>query len=316
MKVIQHYHQAIENNIPRFSYEIIPPARGKSLDQIIKIIEQLAPFDPPFIDVTAHAATVEYREQADGTIVKKKIRKRPGTIGICGAIQNRFGIDTVAHLLCQGFTQEETEDALIELGFLGIHNILALQGDTPNFVKPQHSNVHTYAHELVSQIKAVNQGKFLDDYEIDSTLDFCIGVAGYPEKHFAAPNLKTDLQYLKEKVEAGAEYITTQMFFDNQAFFSFRKQLQAEGISIPLIPGIKVITSVKQLSSIPQKFHINIPNELVSEIMDNPDQVKEIGQRWAIRQCQELISNGVPLIHFYVMNNPQTVTSVVRELQK
>jgi len=315
MKVIEHLNQAKENKKPRFSYEIIPPTRGKSLQEIISIVEKLTPFDPPFIDVTAHAATVEYKELENGTIKKTKIRKRPGTIGICGVIQNRFNIDTVAHLLCQGFSKEETEDALIELGFLGIHNILALKGDTPNFSKPEKTNVNKYASEMIKQINLINQGHFLEESDVDSTLNFCIGAAGYPEKHFESPNMEEDIKYLKEKVEAGAEYITTQMFFNNQAYFDFVNTAKEAGINVPIIPGIKVITSVKQLTMIPQKFNVDLPKTLVDEIMNNQSHVKEIGQRWALKQSEELLNSGVPLLHYYVMNTPTTVTNIVKKLQ-
>lgn len=316
MKVIEHYNLAKEKNEPRFSYEIIPPSRGKSLQEIIHIVEKLAPFNPPYIDVTAHAATMTYKELNDGSIKKTKIRKRPGTIGICGVIQNRFNIDTVAHLLCQGFSQSETEDALIELGFLGIHNVLALKGDTPNFSRPDKVNSNKHASSLINQISLVNQGTFLEDSDVKSTLNFCIGAAGYPEKHFEAPNLKEDIKYLKEKVDAGAEYITSQMFFDNQVYFNYIKATKAAGIHAPVIPGIKVITSIKQLTMIPQKFHVDIPTELVDEIMENKSHVKEIGQRWALKQSEELLNSGVPIIHYYVMNTPTTVSNIVKTLQK
>lgn len=316
MKVTEHFLQAQANNKPRFSYEIIPPARGKSLAEIISIVEKLTPYDPPFIDVTAHAATMVTTELSDGSVKKTKIRKRPGTIGICGVIQNRFNIDTVAHLLCQGFSQAETEDALIELGFLGIHNILALQGDKPNFVKSIKKDTNNFAVNLVKQVGQMNQGTFLEDCDVDSTLNFCTGVAGYPEKHFEATNMQQDLQYLKAKVDAGAEYITTQMFFNNQVYFDFLKELKALDIQVPVIPGIKVITSVKQLSLIPKKFFVNIPQHFVDEIMENQDHVKEIGQRWALKQSEQLLNSGVPLIHYYVMNSPEHVTDIIKKLQQ
>lgn len=316
MKVTEHYNNALAKNTPKFSYEIIPPTRGKSLKDLIEIIEKIAPYDPAFIDVTAHAATVTYKENPDGTIQKRKIKKRPGTIGICGVIQNRFNIDTVAHVLCQGFTKSETEDALIELGFLGIHNILALRGDETNFVKPKDTMINEYANDLVAQIHDINRGVFLEGTDLSSTFSFCTGVAGYPEKHFTAPNLKEDIKNLKQKVDAGAEYITTQMFFNNQSFYDFQGHCTEAGINIPIIPGIKVITSVKQLTNIPKRFYIDLPDGLVDEIMNNQKHVKEIGKRWALQQSEDLLNSGVPLIHYYVMNSPETVTDIVQQLQK
>ncbi len=315
MKVTEHFHQAKQEGVTRFSYEILPPERGAGLQAIIDIIEQIRPLDPPFIDVTAHASSVTFEEQADGTIKKQKIKKRPGTISICGVIQNRFNIDTVAHLLCNGFSKHETEDALIELEYLGIHNVLALQGDQTNKLKLPHEQRNNFASDLVNQITNFNQGKFLDESDITPTNKFCIGVAGYPEKHFMSPNQQEDFKYLQQKIAAGAEYITTQMFFDNKVFFEFQNRCHKNGINVPLIPGIKILTSVKQLTLLPSRFHVDLPPELVKQVNSAPQRVKEIGIDWAIRQCQELIEAGIPIIHFYMMNNPTYVVQVVKKLQ-
>ena len=313
MKVIEHLERAKN---PLFSYEIVPPPRGKSFDDIVKVIETLAPLEPPFIDVTAHCASASYHEKPDGSIVKRVFRKRPGTIGICGIIQNKFKIDTVAHILCNGFTREETEDALIELNFLGVHNIMALRGDGLNFVKkhdPDRS-ANIYASDLIDQVQDIRDGKFIDELTAGRNLDFGVGVAGYPEKHFEAPNLKTDLAYLKQKIEKGGEYIISQMFFKNESYLNFVKHCQQEGIKAPVIPGLKILKSVKQLTALPKHFYMDIPDELVDEVMANPEHVKEIGIRWGVKQCQELLNAGVPCLHFYVMNDAASVLEVVKRL--
>lgn len=315
MRITEHIETARR---PFFSYEIVPPPRGRSLKDIIEIVEQLAPLEPPWIDVTTHSPAVQYREKPDGTFVRRTLRKRPGTLGICGVIQNRFKIDTVAHLLCLGFSREETEDALIELNYMGIHNILALRGDAPNVPrspdKTRHE--HPYAVDLVGQIKDVNEGRFLDEMEDSHPLEFCIGVAGYPEKHFEAPSLKTDIDNLKRKIDAGAEFIVTQMFFDNQHYFSFVEKCRAAGITVPIVPGLKVLQSKNQLTSIPKHFHIDLPEALVSEVQSSPQHVTEIGRRWAKMQVEGLLGAGLPGVHFYVLNDVAAVTQIVREVRR
>lgn len=310
MKVIEHIQNAKN---PLFSFEIVPPPRGSSVKDIISIVEALRPLDPAWIDVTSHSSTTLYQEKSDGTIHKRTLKKRPGTLGICGIIQNRFKIDTVAHILCQGFTREETEDALIELGFLGIENVLALRGDSTNVQKAVRSDRTTnlFATDLVTQIKDLNSGKFLDELSSASCLDFCIGVAGYPEKHFEAPSLKTDIQHLKRKVEAGADYIVTQMFFDNQKYFDFVTECRAAGINVPIVPGLKILRSVNQLQNVPRNFFVDLPDILVEEIQNNPQHVAEIGKRWAKKQVEGLISFGIPSAHFYVLNDIASVVEVV-----
>ncbi len=313
MKVIEHIEKA---NNPLFSYEIIPPPRGKSAQEIIDIVKQLQPYDPPYIDVTSHSAEAQYEEQKNGTIMRRVRKKRPGTISICGIIQNRFKIDTVAHLLCRGFTREETEDALIELNYLGIENILAIRGDETNYQKPleRERTVNPFAVDLVKQINDMNSGQYLEDIIDAEPTNFCVGVGGYPEKHFEAPNMKTDIDHLKNKVSAGADYIVTQMFFSNQDFFKFRQQCEDAGITVPIIPGIKVLDRISHLTNIPRNFYVDLPAELVDEVRVNPDHVKEIGRDWAIRQCAELLENDVKNIHFYIMNDASVVTNIIDRL--
>lgn len=314
MKVAEHI-QAAKDTL--FSYEIVPPPRGRSIKDIIDIVEELAPLNPPWIDVTSHSSTADFQERVDGTIQKRTLRKRPGTLGICGVIQNRFRIDTVAHILCLGFTREETEDALIELSFLGIENVLALRGDAPNHKKNLRPDRTTneFALDLVEQIKDLREGRYLDELERCAPLHFGVGVAGYPEKHFEAASLKLDIQNLKKKVEAGADYIVTQMFFDNQKYFDFVKQCREAGITIPIVPGLKVLRSVPQLKSIPKNFYIDFPDALVDEATASPQHVVEIGKRWAHQQVQELLDFGVPAIHFYVLNDVKSVVEVVKKFK-
>lgn len=314
MTVIEHIQQAKQ---PLFSFEIVPPPRGRSAKEIIDIVEALSHLQPGWIDVTSHSSTSYFQERMDGTIQKKTLKKRPGTLGICGIIQNRFKIDTVAHILCLGFSREETEDALIELSFLGIENVLALRGDAPNFKKPVRADRTTndYAADLVGQIKGLGHGHFLDDLDNAAALNFCVGVAGYPEKHFEAPSLKMDIQNLKAKVDAGADYIVTQMFFDNQKYFDFVSQCRAAGITVPIIPGLKILKSVAQLKSLPKSFHIDLPDALVEEVTKNPQHVEEIGQRWAHKQVEELIAAKVPSTHFYVLNDVEMVVDLVKKFK-
>ncbi|PIS10339.1 MAG: methylenetetrahydrofolate reductase [NAD(P)H] [Bdellovibrio sp. CG10_big_fil_rev_8_21_14_0_10_47_8] len=314
MKVIEHLEKSRN---PLFSYEIVPPPRGRSVKDLIDVVEMLSPYEPPWIDVTAHSSVAFYNELADGSIQRKIMKKRPGTIGICGIIQNRFRIDTVVHLLCQGFTREETEDALIELGYLGIENVLALCGDYLNFQKPiaKDRTSNKYAKDLVTQVTDLRRGQYLEEMSATAALDFCVGVAGYPEKHFEAPNLKTDIEYMKQKVEAGADYIVTQMFFDNSKYLSFLKQCRDAGITVPIIPGLKVLRSVQQLKSIPKNFYVDIPEPLSDEILKNPTHAAEIGKRWALDQVEELFANKVPCAHFYVMNDASLVVDIVKKFK-
>ncbi|EQC52572.1 methylenetetrahydrofolate reductase [Bacteriovorax sp. DB6_IX] len=315
MKVIEHIEKSSN---PLFSFEIVPPPRGRTIQAVTDVVKTLLPYNPAWIDVTAHPAGAYYNEKSDGSIERKIYKKRPGTIGICGVIQNRFKVDTVTHLLTQGFTKEETEDALIELNYLGIHNVLALRGDGLNYNKKYDNKRQRnhYAIDLVEQISDVKKGIYMDEINESLPMDFCVGVAGYPEKHFEAPNMKLDIQRLKEKVNAGADYVVTQMFFKNNKYFEFVDSCKDAGIDCPIVPGIKVIKNLKQFRSVPSHFYVDFPDEFVEEAHENPDHVEEIGIRWAIKQGEELLNANVPSLHFYVMNDAKSVSQVVKKLFK
>lgn len=316
MKVTEHYEQA---DGPLFSYEIIPPTRGASVGDVLGVVEQLAPYRPPFIDVTSHSAEKVYEEMPDGTIRKRVKRKRPGTLGLCAAIQHRFGIDAVPHILCRGFSQEETEDALIELNYLGIHNVLAVRGDDKGVVKPARADrhQHAYACDLVAQIRSMNEGHYLEDLLDAAPTGFCIGVGGYPEKHVDAPNLTWDVLNLKRKVDAGADYVVSQMFFDNRHFLDWVEKCRDVGIDAPIVPGLKILTRKSQLRSLPRTFHTEIPESLAAEVEEAKDEhVADIGVEWARRQAEELVEAGAPGIHFYVMSTAKHVVRVAEPLRK
>ncbi len=316
MKVVEHLDRASE---PLISYEIIPPKRGGSAEQMLEVVEQLMPFDPPFIDVTSHSAEVSYEQTDDGTWQRRIKRKRPGTIGLCAAIEARFGVDTVPHLLCRGFTKDETEDALIELNYLGIDNVLAIRGDATNYEKhiDGDRSQNEYAVDLVRQIGDMNDGCYLEPATDVEPTDFCIGVGGYPETHFEAPNLRWDIMRLKQKVDAGADYIVTQMFFDNDYFFEFVDQCREVGIEVPIIPGVKILKRKSHLRLLPKYFYTEIPEALTAEVdAADPEEVEDIGVEWAIQQTEELMDAGVPCIHFYIMSSAQTVKKVVEPLRE
>lgn len=319
MKVIEYIDNA-KNSL--FSFEILPPLRGHDIQDIFSTLDPLMEFHPPFIDVTYHREEFIYVEKENGLLQRKKISRRPGTVGICSAIMNKYGIDAVPHLICGGFNKQMTENALIDLNFLGIDNVLILRGDP---IKSEKSffakeDGHRYAVELVKQVKNLNQGKYLDKTFIEKKnsplFNFCIGVAGYPEKHFEAPNIESDLFFLKKKVDAGADYIVTQMFFDNKKYFDFVKKCRSEGISVPIIPGIKPISSKHQLNSLPSRFYLSIPNELVKEVKKAKDRktVFHIGIEWAIHQSKELKNSGVKVIHYYTMDKPENIYQVVQAI--
>ncbi len=317
MKVTEHLTRAEGKTL--FSFEILPPLKGQKIQSIFDAIDPLMEFKPPFIDVTYHREEYTFKELPNGLLDKKVIRKRPGTVGICAAIQNKYGVDAVPHILCGGFSKEDTENFLIDLGFLGIDNVVALRGDavkSETYFKPEKDG-HHYASELVKQISDMNHGRYLDD-ELQNTAntDFCIGVSGYPEKHMEAPSLKSDLHFLKKKIENGGEYIITQMFFDNQKFFDFVDLCRAEGIDKPIIPGLKPLSTHKQLNLIPHRFHVDLPDALVKEVIQckTNDAVRQVGIEWCIAQSQELVAKGVPLLHYYSMgksDNIQKVASAV-----
>jgi len=317
MKVIDHIKRA--NGKTLFSIEILPPLKGENIKTLFSNLDPLMEFKPPFIDVTYHREEYVYKKREGGLLDKRSTRKRPGTVGICAAIQNHYKVDTVPHIICGGFSKEETENALIDLQFLGIDNLLALQGDAikteARFV-PEPDG-HHYASELLGQIVSMNKGKFIDeDLENASPTDFCVGVAGYPEKHFSSPNLKTDLKYLKHKVDLGAEYIVTQMFFDNQKYFDFVKQCREIGIEVPIIPGIKPITTRSQTTVLPTIFHIDLPEELAEAVEKCKDNtaVREVGIEWIVNQSKELIKFGVPTLHFYSMGKSDPIYRIAKQL--
>ena len=316
MKVTEHYDRA---DGPLFSYEIIPPTRGSSVGDVLGVVEQLKPYDPPFIDVTSHSAEKVYEEMADGTIRKRVKRKRPGTLGLCAAIQHRFGIDAVPHILCLGFSQEETEDALIELNYLGIHNLLAVRGDDTGVAKLERPDRtrNEYACDLVGQIQAMNDGRYLADLLDAAPTDFCVGVGGYPEKHVDAPNLTWDVLNLKRKVDAGADYVVSQMFFDNRHYLDWAARCREVGIDVPIVPGLKILTSKRQLQSLPRAFYTEIPEALAAEVEEAKDEhVPEIGIEWTRKQAEGLLEAGVPGIHFYIMSTAKHVVRVAEPLRK
>jgi methylenetetrahydrofolate reductase (NADPH) len=317
MKIIDHLKNA--NGRTLFTLEILPPLKGENIKNLFDNIDPLMEFKPPFIDVTYHREEYVYKKKENGLLEKSTTRKRPGTVGICAAIQNRYKVDTVPHIICGGFSREETENALIDLHFLGIDNVLALQGDA---IKTEAKFVpdpdgHHYASELLEQVVKMNKGIYLDDeLQIVAPTNFCIGVAGYPEKHFSAPNLKSDLKYLKMKVDMGADYVVTQMFFDNKKYFEFVGKCREMGINVPIIPGIKPITAKAQTTVLPKIFNIDLPEELTDEVEKCKDNtaVKEVGIRWCIQQSKELIKSGVPTLHFYSMGKSDPVYRIAKEL--
>lgn len=299
---------------PPISFEIIPPRRGGSAKQIFELIDTLVTHNPPYIDMTSHSAECSYEDQPDGTIRRRVKRKRPGTLGLCAAIKYRYGIETVPHLLCSGFTREETEDALIELKYLGIENVMAVRGDDTGYRKPLRDNRtrNAFAVDMVKQIVEMNNGKYLLDLPAEAS-DFCIGVGGYPEKHVESPNSAWCIEKLKEKVAAGAHWVTTQMFFDNPAYFKFIDKCRQAGITVPIIPGVKVLTKKQQLISLPKNFHVCVPESLAADIDAAKDdkQVCQIGIQWAIRQTIELFEKGVPSVHFFIMQSSMVINDVV-----
>ena len=276
-------------------------------------------FNPPFIDVTYHREEYEYKELANGLLQKKVVKKRPGTVGICAGIQNKYQVDAIPHVLCGGFSKEDTENLLIDLDFLGIDNLVALRGDavkSETYFKAEKEG-HNYASELVTQISNLNKGIYLDeDLQNTNKTNFCIGVAGYPEKHMEAPSMDSDIHFLKQKIKNGADYIITQMFFDNQKFFDFVAKCRASGITVPIIPGLKPIATKKQLNLIPHRFKVDLPDDLIMEVVkakDN-DAVKQIGIEWCTQQSKELVKAGIPLLHYYSMGKAENVKAIARSI--
>ena len=310
MKIIDYLNNSDKT---LFSYEIIPPYRGGSIDKVFELVEQLMPFNPPFIDLTSRSAESYRQDDGDGRLVQRIRRKRPGTIGISAAIKNKFNVETVPHILCNGFTKEETEDALIELNYLGINNILAVRGDKLRKAPLTKRNNH-YASALVKQINDMNSGLYLEPLVDPFKTDFCIGVGGYPEKHFEAIDMKTDLKQLKKKVKNGADYIVTQMFYDNEVYFNFVKRCRDEGIDVPIIPGIKILSMESHLKVLPKFFHIDLPFDLVNAVQGkSKSEIKNAGIDWTVNQVNELIEAKVPCVHFYIMTSAKAVTQVVSQ---
>lgn len=316
MKVIDHLERASGT---LFSVEILPPLKGKSIQSIWDILDPIMEFNPAFVDVTYHREEYVYKKRDNGLLEKFSIRKRPGTVGICSAIINKYNVDTVPHIICGGFSKEETENALIDLSFLGIDNVLLLRGDaikSENQFDPD-PNGHAYAIDLVKQVVNLNKGIYLHtDLPEVAPSDFCIGVAGYPEKHFEAPNMKSDLKFLQAKIDSGAQYIVTQMFFDNRKYFDFVKQCRESGIRVPIIPGLKPITTAKQAVTLPKTFHIDLPEDLLDEIekCDSDKAVREVGIEWCAEQSRQLVKFGVPCLHYYTMGNGAITCSVARKV--
>ncbi len=302
----------------RFSFELLPPPKGRDIRYIYERIDPLMEFEPLYINVTYHQEEVVYRQVGEGLLERRTVWKRPGTVAISAAIQHRYKVMVVPHLICGGFTKEETENALIDLNFLGIRNVLAVRGDPPRGVGafvPEKGG-HAHALDLVRQIVDMNRGVYLDpELQEPSATDFCVGVAGYPEKHAEAPNFESDLHFLKEKVDAGAEFIVTQMFFDNRKFFEFERRCREAGITVPIIPGLKPLSTKRQLTLLPSTFHINLPEELVKEVLKCKDdrQVYEVGIEWGIAQTRELIAHGVPVVHFFTMGKADNVRRIAAE---
>ena len=316
MKVTDHIKNAKDTVI---SFEILPPLKGKTINSIYDHLDPLMEFKPAFINVTYHRSEQVFKKKADGTFEKVEVRKRPGTVGICAAIMNHYKVDAVPHLICGGFSKQETENALIDLDFLGIDSVLLLRGDAAKnetLFEPE-INGHKYAIDLLKQVVDLNSGIYLEeDIRDGSKTKFCIGVAGYPEKHFESPNLQTDINYLKAKVDAGADYITTQMFFDNKKYFDFVRICKESGISIPIIPGLKPITTKKQLSVLPRTFYVDIPTELSNEILKckTDADVEIIGAEWLLEQSMELKKSGVEVLHYYTLGKTHVIANVVKQL--
>ena len=317
MKVTDHIKNA--NGKPLFSFEILPPLKGQNIQSIFDSIDPLMEFNPPFIDVTYHREEYEFKELPNGLLQKKIVKKRPGTVGICAAIQNKYVVDAIPHILCGGFSKEDTENFLIDMDFLGIKNVMALRGDavkSETYFKPEKDGNH-FASELVSQISNLNNGIYLDEeLQNSAETNFCIGVAGYPEKHMEAPSIDSDMYFLKQKIKNGASYIITQMFFDNKKFLDFVAKCRKEGITVPIIPGLKPISTKKQLNQIPHRFSVDLPDDLIMAIVRAKDAeaVKEIGIEWCITQSKELIKAGIPVLHYYSMGKSENIRQIAKAI--
>jgi len=316
MKLTQHLAEATNTIL---SFEVLPPTKGRSIESLYESLDPFMEFKPAFVNVTYHRAESVYKKRTDGTFERVEIRKRPGTVGICAALMNKYKIEAIPHLICGGFSKEETENALIDLHYLGIKNVLALRGDAAaneKFFSP-HPHGHKYAEDLVKQIITLNNGHYMEEDILDGVkTDFCIGVAGYPEKHFEAPNMETDIAYLKHKIDLGADYVTTQMFFDNKHYFTFLDNCTKAGIHCPIIPGMKPLSSIKQLSVIPRIFNIEIPVDLYKAMIGCKKEadMEAVGTEWLLHQCRDLLKNGAPVLHFYTLSKPGIIYNVLKQL--
>ena len=319
MRVIDSINENIGKRRCDFTIELLPPLKGDGTDGIFEVLDRLVKYGPRFVNVTNQRETVKYTEHEGGLLERRVYRHRPGTVGISAAIMKRYGIDVVPHMICGGMSRYDIEDALIDLDLLGIENVFALRGDGISDEKRfvPHPQGHTYAGQLVAQIAAMNAGEFIDgEVENSHRTGFCIGVAGYPEKHSESPNPDTDIENLKKKVDAGAEYIITQMSYDNAKIFGFIERCREAGITVPIIPGIKPLATLRQLSILPDTFHVDLPQELVKEAskcVDNAG-IKEVGVEWAVQQARELKEAGLPVIHFYTMGRSDNIEKIVKQV--
>ena len=312
--VIQHIN---DSNQTLFSFELLPPLKGHNFDSTQQAIDPLLEFNPSFINITYHEQEVVYENVGQGLMRKHTVRKRPGTVGISAAIKYRYGINVVPHIICGGFSKEDTENALIDLQFLGVNNLLLVRGDPQpgtRIFKPEPDG-NEHALDLIEQVVNLNNGKYLDEkLENTRSMNFCIGVAGYPEKHSESPNIDSDLYFLKKKVDAGASYIVTQMFYDNQKYFDFVKLCRAKGINVPIIPGLKPVSTKNHLINIPKTFNVDLPVDLVKEVLKCKDnkQVRQVGVEWAIQQSKELLDFGVPVLHYYTMGKSDNIQKIAK----
>lgn len=320
MNVLHTINKAIEEKTTRFAFELLPPLKGDGTDSIFKAIDNVTDFDPAYINITYHREGLKQTVRPDGRMEWHTVRRRPGTVGIAAAIQKKYGIDTVPHLICGGLSQYDIEDALIDMDFLGLHNVLALRGDCSQNEKIFLPHPQGYAHavELVRQISAMNRGEFVDgEVEICHHSKFSIGVAGYPETHVDAQSPGDDLVRLKEKIDAGADYIVTQMFFDNSKFFRFVERCREIGITVPVIPGLKPLVNARQLKTLPETFSISIPEEMRKEIekyADDNKKAKQAGLEWTVAQVKELKEAGVPVVHFYTMSKTDNIAAIAKRV--
>ena len=317
MKVIEHIQQAKGKTL--FSFEIVPPQKGQNIQELYNNIDPLMEFEPPFIDVTTSREEYVYIPKENGLLDRKVTRMRPGTVGICASLKHKYNVDAIPHVLCGGFSKEETEYLLVDCHYLGLDNVMALRGDArkdEQYFKAVNGG-NKYATDLVKQINDLNQGKYLHEIiETPYKSDFCVGVAGYPEKHLESPSLESDLRRLKEKVDAGADYVVTQMFFDNKKYFGFVEKAREIGITVPILPGIKPIAVQRHMQILPQVFRLDLPEPLISELekCSTNKEIRQVGIEWAIQQSKELIDSGVPVVHYYSMGKSSNIEAIAREV--